>query len=315
MVCIGSPNASKLAEESILHPRRNKLIFCLTFAANYFFMLDLGKYSTLEVEKFEPHGAYLTDGKEDEGRVLLPGKYVPENLKPGDKITVFVYNDSEDRPVATTEKPYIELHHFAILRAKSVTKLGAFMDWGLSKDLLIPFKEQNKEIEEGRSYLVYLNMDYETDRLVGSTRLTKYLATEPVTVGEGEEVDLIVWTRTDLGYKVIINEIHLGLLYHTEIFQDLKLGQHIKGFVKTIREDKKIDVVLQRGGHLSIEPNAQKLLEILEDFGGFLNLNDKSDPDDIARILGMSKKLFKKSVGSLYKAKKIILEDGGIRLV
>ncbi len=276
-------------------------------------MIEIGKYNTLKVEKFERHGIYLYC--EDGERILLPGRYVPDGLRVDDEIEVFVYNDSEDRPIATTEKPYIELYNFAVLRAKSVSKHGAFMDWGLMKDLMIPFSEQNKEIEEGRSYLVYLKLDEATQRLVGSTKLTKYLVTEPVTVGVGEEVDLIAWTKSDLGVKVIINETHLGLVFTSDIHQDIKLGEELKGYIKFIRPDNKIDVRLQKDAYLNIEPNAVKILKRLERNDGFLDLNDKSDPVLITEMLGMSKKAFKSAVGSLYKARRITISDNGLHLV
>jgi len=174
--------------------------------------------------------------------VLLPKRYVSSNLKIDDELTVFIYNDSEDRPVATTEEPLVALNDFAMLKAVGNTKYGTFMDWGLAKDLLVPFREQNKEMREGYYYLIYLYLDEETNRLVGSNKITKYLKSIKPDLKYGEEVDLIVWNKTDLGVKVIVNGAHQGLLYNNEIFNEIKMGDRIKGFVKLIREDNKLDI-------------------------------------------------------------------------
>lgn len=275
-------------------------------------MLEIGCKGTFWIEKFEPHGAYLINESLD--RVLLPQSYLTEGLKEGDSIEVFVYNDSEDRPVAVTTEPYIQLNDFAYLNIKSVTNVGAFADWGLPKDLLIPFREQNQKLVEGHSYVVFMFLDEETNRLVGSTKLAKYLDNNDLTVEENEEVDLIVWTSSDLGVKVIVNKQHLGLVYQNEIFQELKPGDQIKGYVKLIRPDNKLDISLQITGIESLEINAQKIVDVLKQGDGFLALHDKSTPDDIKSILAMSKKAFKSAVGTLYKKRLITIEPDGIHL-
>jgi hypothetical protein len=276
-------------------------------------MINIGHNNTLRVDRILDQGAYLEDLEGNS--VLLPKRYVTTNLKIDDEITVFIYNDSEDRPVATTEEPLLALHDFAMLKAVGNTKYGTFMDWGLSKDLLVPFREQNKEMREGYYYLIYLYLDEETNRLVGSNKITKYLKSIKPDLKYGEEVDLIVWNKTDLGVKVIVNGTHQGLLYNNEIFNEIKMGDRIKGFVKLIREDNKLDISLQKQGYSNIEPNAKKILEKLESNNGFVALNDKSDPTLIVAALGMSKSTFKKSIGALYKLRKISIDKDGIRLL
>lgn len=275
-------------------------------------MIELGLHNTLRVIKFEPQGAYLGDDSLDS--ILLPTKYIPEGLKVDDELVVFVYNDSEQRPIATTLTPLVTLHQFAALKVKSVTTYGAFMDWGLAKDLFVPFSEQRAKLEEGKRYLVYLYLDEQTNRLVGSTKLNKFLRQRLITVKDGDEVDLIVWHRTELGTKVIVNGRYGGLLYANETFKKLKLGQQLTGYVKKLRDDGHMDITLEKPGYASVEPNAQRVLEAIEAAGGHLELHDKSAPEQIYAELQMSKKLFKKALGSLYKAKTITIEEDGIRL-
>ncbi|MFT7612130.1 MAG: putative RNA-binding protein (virulence factor B family) [Parvicellaceae bacterium] len=275
-------------------------------------MIKIGEYNTLRVDRILEQGAYLED--EENRSVLLPTRYIPPGTKVEDNLKVFIYNDSEDRVIATTETPKIELDDFAMLKAISNTKFGTFMDWGLAKDLLIPFREQNKELQEDYFYLIFLYLDEETNRLVGSNKISKYLDNRDLEIREGDEVDLIIWSKTDLGVKVIINGIHLGMVYHNEVFTDLKMGERRKGYVKLIREDNKIDISLQKIGYSNIEPNAKMILEKLESNEGFLPLNDKSDPALISTMFGMSKKTFKKSIGALYKSRKIQIKKDGIHL-
>ena len=275
-------------------------------------MFEIGKYTTLKVDRFQTPGAFLINENEDD--ILLPNKYVSSDLKIGDEIKVFIYLDGEERPVATTIDPAIQLNDYAVLKANSVSKIGAFMDWGLEKDLFIPFREQLSKIQEGKKYLVHLLMDNQTNRLFGTTKLDKYLNDEEVTLQLKEEVDLIIWTSSDLGTKVIINKKYHGLLFSNEIFQELELGQQIKGYVKKIRPDGKIDVSLEKISYKNIEPNAKKILQLLEKSDGFISLNDHSDPDIIKSYLGISKKSFKKALGSLYKQRIILIEKKGIRL-
>ncbi len=275
-------------------------------------MLEIGKHTTLKVDRFQTPGAFLVNENEDD--ILLPNKYVPSNLKIGDEIKVFIYLDGEERPVATTLDPAIHLNEFAVLKANHITKIGAFMDWGLEKDLLIPFREQMSKIQEGKKYLVHLLLDNQTNRLFGTTKLDKYLNDEQITFKIKDEVDLIIWTRSDLGTKVIINKKFHGLLFNNEVFQELELGQHIKGYIKKVRSDGKIDVSLEKISYKNIEPNSQKVLQLLEKNNGFIALNDHSDPALIKSYLGISKKSFKKAIGSLYKKRMIAIEKKGIRI-
>ncbi|MFC6095280.1 S1 RNA-binding domain-containing protein [Flavobacterium qiangtangense] len=276
-------------------------------------MIEIGKYNTLTIDRDTQVGLFLTDGKED---VLLPNKYVPKVFEIGEEISVFVYLDHEQRPVATTLEPYILLNEFALLRVSYVNQVGAFMDWGMEKDILVPFKEQARPMEQGKRYLVYLFMDEKTKRLVASSKTNQFLSNEEITVEVGEEVDLIVSHITDLGINVIINEQHKGLLYKDEVYDEtIRTGDRKRGFIKNIRPDGKIDVALQKQGFEAVEPNAEKILDELRANRGFLRLNDNSHPEDIKTVLKMSKKTFKKAVGVLYKQKLIEIKEDGIYLV
>lgn len=276
-------------------------------------MIEIGKYNTLTIDRDTQVGLFLTDGKED---VLLPNKYVPKVFEIGEEISVFVYLDHEQRPVATTLEPYILLNEFALLRVSYVNQVGAFMDWGMEKDILVPFKEQARPMEQGKRYLVYLFMDEKTKRLVASSKTNQFLSNDEITVEVGEEVDLIVSHITDLGINVIINEQHKGLLYKDEVYDEtIRTGDRKRGFIKNIRPDGKIDVALQKQGFEAVEPNTEKILDELRANRGFLRLNDNSHPEDIKTVLKMSKKTFKKAVGVLYKQKLIEIKDDGIYLV
>ncbi|KOY85146.1 GntR family transcriptional regulator [bacterium 336/3] len=281
-------------------------------------MIEIGKYNTLTILRETKVGLYLglpdenTDPSED---ILLPNKYVPEHFVIGNDITVFVYLDHEERPVATTLKPYILLNEFALLRVNYINKFGAFMDWGMEKDLFVPFKEQARPMEQGHLYLIYMYMDEMTDRLVGSSKINQFLDNENITVENGEKVDLIVSHITELGINVIINEKHQGLLYKNEVFEDLRTGDKIVGYIKNIRPDGKIDVSHQPFGMERVDISGQAILDKLKASRGFLKLNDDSDPEDIKTILKMSKKTFKKAIGTLYKQKLIEIKEDGIYLV
>lgn len=254
-----------------------------------------------------------TDDKDD---ILLPNKYVPKVFEIGEEIVVFVYLDHEERPVATTLQPYILLNEFALLRVNYVNQVGAFMDWGMEKDILVPFKEQARPMEKGKRYLVYLYKDEKTNRLVASSKTNQFLSNENITVEKGEEVDLIVSHITELGINVIINEKHKGLLYKDEVYDEsIRTGDRAIGYIKNIRPDGKIDVSLQKQGYENVEPNAEKILDELRASRGFLRLNDNSHPEDIKTVLKMSKKTFKKAIGSLYKDKLIEIKEDGIYLV
>lgn len=276
-------------------------------------MILLGQHNTLEILRETPPGLFL--GDEEGNEILLPNKYVPSSFEIGDKITVFAYLDSHERPVTTTLKPYTKVNEFALLRVTALSDYGAFLDWGLEKDLFVPFKEQARDMQEGKWYVVYCYLDEETDRLVGSSKTNKFLNNDELTVERFDEVDLIVSRFTELGVEMIINQKHKGLVYNDEIYKDLKLGQKLKGVVKKIREDNKIDLSLQHIGYKNIEPSAQIVLDALERHNGSLELHDKSNPEDIKKLLGMSKKSFKKAIGSLYKQKQIVIKDNGIHLI
>ena len=276
-------------------------------------MIPLGKFTTLTAKRQQPQGIYLEDETGDE--VLLPNKYIPNKFELGDTISVFVYTDSEDRIIATTIKPKIQLHEFACLEVMAVTKFGAFLDWGLEKDLFVPFKEQKLKMKEGQSYIVFLYNDEESDRLVASAKIHKYLNNETLTVEEGEEVNLLIGERTDLGLNVIINNRYKGLLFNNEIFQHINFGDRLKGYIKNIRADHKIDVSLQVQGYKNIEPSAARILDYLKMNRGFMDLTDKSKPADIMAKLEMSKKSFKKALGNLYKKKMVKLAKEGTYLL
>jgi predicted RNA-binding protein (virulence factor B family) len=282
-------------------------------------MIEIGKYNTLTILRDTKVGLFLGNETEDpEGihDILLPNKYVPNQFEIGDELTVFVYLDHEERPVATTLEPYILLNEFALLRVNYVNQVGAFMDWGMEKDILVPFKEQARPMEKGKRYLVYLYMDEKTNRLVASSKTNQFLNNENLTVENGEEVDLIVSHITEIGINVIINEKHKGLVYKDEVYDDaIRTGDRMRGYIKTIRPDNKIDVSLHKLGYQNIEPNAQKILDELKASRGFLRLNDSSHPEDIKTVLKMSKKTFKKAIGSLYKDRKIEMKDDGIYLI
>ncbi|HLV15458.1 MAG TPA: S1-like domain-containing RNA-binding protein [Xanthomarina sp.] len=276
-------------------------------------MINLGEYNTLEILRESEQGAYLAD--EEGNEVLLPNRYVPESFKIWDKIEVFVYLDNEERLVAVTDKPYIKKGDFALLRCNAVTEHGAFLDWGMLKELFCPFGEQAFKMKKGGWYFVYCFLDEKTNRLVASSKTNQFLDNRELTVSEFEEVDLIVSHPSDIGMNVIINKKHLGLIFNDDIFQDLSVGDRLKGYVKKIRPGNKIDVVLGQIGYRNIEPNADAIMMELRDNDGYLKLTDKSDPEDIKQILQMSKKSFKKAVGSLYKQKLIEIKDDGIYLI
>lgn len=275
-------------------------------------MITIGKYNTLEILRETSVGLYLGD---DEGNdILLPNKYVPNEYEIGDSIAVFCYLDHEERPIATTLTPKIALNDFAMLKVVEVNAIGAFMDWGLEKHLFVPFKEQARKMEEGKWYLVYMYLDEKTGRLTASSKTNNFISNEELTVERFEEVDIIISRFTEIGVEVIINQQHKGLVYQDEIFEKVSLGERKKGVIKKIREDNKIDVALQQIGFKNIEPSAQKVLDFLTKNNGFVGLHDKSDAEDIQAILGMSKKSFKKAIGSLYKQKKVELKPDGVYL-
>jgi predicted RNA-binding protein (virulence factor B family) len=278
-------------------------------------MINIGIDNTLTILRDTKVGLFLGTGIEGE-EILLPNKYVPKKFTVGDEITVFVYLDHEERPVATTLEPFIYLNEFALLRVNYINQFGAFMDWGLEKDLFVPFKEQARPMEKGKRYLVHMYLDEKTNRLVGSSKTNQFLSNEDLKVAESDEVDLIISHITDAGINVIINERYKGLLYKDQVYDDsIRPGDRMVGYIKTIRPDKKIDVTLQQSGYAKVEPNAEKILAELRASRGFLRLNDESHPEDIKTVLKMSKKTFKKAIGALYRERLIEIKDDGIYLI
>ena len=276
-------------------------------------MIQIGEYNTLTIIREKEQGLYLSD--EEDNEILLPKRYVPSEFKIWDKLEVFVYLDNDERFVAVTDKPYIQRGEFAVLRCNQVSEHGAFLDWGLVKELFCPFSEQAFKMKNGGWYLVYCFVDEKTERLVASSKTNKFLNNIELTVEEFETVDIIVSHPSDIGMNVIVNKKHLGLIYKDNIFQDLSIGDKLKGLVKKIRKDNKLDIALGEIGYRNIEPNAEAIMVELEDNGdGFINLTDKSSPEDIKEMLQMSKKSFKKAVGSLYKQKLITIKEDGIYL-
>ena len=261
-------------------------------------MINIGAYNTLKILRDTDPGLFLGDDEDND--VLLPNKYVPEQFEIGDELTVFVYLDHEERPVATTLKPHIKPGEFALLRCNYTNQFGAFLDWNLEKDLFCPFKEQAFKMRKGDWYLVYCYMDEETDRLVASSKTNSFLSNKELSVNQFDEVDLIVSHPSEIGMNVIVNESHLGLIFKDDLFKEISVGDRLKGIVKKVRSDNKLDISLGQIGYRNIEPNAQLIVQELEDNSGFLALTDKSDPEEIKEILQMSKKVFKKALGTLY---------------
>lgn len=273
-------------------------------------MTQLGKINTLSIVKHVDFGVYL-DG-ENMGEILMPKRYVTPDMKDGDEVTVMVYLDGEERYVATTEVPLAQVGDFAWLKVNKIENAGAFLDWGLSKELLVPFSEQKIKMEEGRSYLVYIYIDKVTDRITASMKLEKFFDSTTPEYAKNEEVDIIVWTPTEIGYKAIVNGKHQGVLYKNEVFKKLVTGQKMKAYIKKVREDGKIDLILDKPGYVKIDSTAQSIMTLLEKAGGFLPYNDKTDPEVIYNIFGISKKAFKQSIGNLFKQRLITLSDKGI---
>lgn len=275
-------------------------------------MAILGKVNPLKVVKEVEFGVYLDGGSD--GEILLPKRYVPENCHIDDVLKVFIYNDSEDRLVATTETPFAQVGEFVSLQVVEVNAVGAFLDWGLMKHLFVPFREQKLRMEEGRRYPVFVYVDFDSKRITASAKIEKFVDEGEPELEEGQEVDLLVYKKTDLGWKAVINQQYTGMLYDNELFQDIVTGQSLKGFVKQIRPDFKIDLMLQKPGFEKIDDFAVALHEALKSANGFLPLTDKSPAEDIYNRFGVSKKTFKKAVGDLYKKRIITLEPEGLRL-
>lgn len=275
--------------------------------------IRLGEYNHLTVTKQVDFGMYLDGG--DEGEILLPSRYVPEGCKPGDELDVFIYLDNEERPVATTLVPKAKVGDFAFLEVAWVNQYGAFLDWGLMKDLFCPFREQKMKMEKGKGYIVHVHTDDESYRIVASAKVERYLDDTFPEYKKGEEVDLLVWQKTELGFKVIINNRHGGLVYHSQVFKDIHTGDRMKGYIDNVRADGKIDVTLQPTGKRQTKEFGETLLQYLKDNGGTCDLGDKSAAEDIYSRFSVSKKTFKKAVGDLYKQRIITIGEDGIKLV
>ncbi|MBK7805095.1 MAG: S1-like domain-containing RNA-binding protein [Saprospiraceae bacterium] len=274
-------------------------------------MAQLGQINHLKIVRKVDFGFYL-DG-ENLGEILMPKRYIFPDMKIGDTIDVMVYLDGEERLLATTEIPFAQVGDFAYLKVNKIENVGAFLDWGLSKELLVPFSEQKVKMEEGKSYVVHVYIDKITDRITGSMKLEKFINKEKPEYTINQEVDLLIWTLTDVGYKAIINNQHIGVIYKNEIFRKISNGQKMKGYIKKIRDDDKIDLTLDKIGYTKIDSFAQLILNAIEKSGGFLPYNDKTDPEIIYNIFGMSKKVFKQSIGNLFKQRYIEITPEGIK--
>jgi len=280
-------------------------------------MIKLGDYNTLKIVKTVDFGLYLDGG--EEGEILLPQRYVTKDMKVGDEISVFIYLDQEERPVATTETPYAKVGEFVSLEVAWVNQFGAFLNWGLMKDIFCPFREQKKRMEQGQRHIVYIKVDEDSYRLMATAKVEKYLTTPIITdlpsLQHSAEVDILVWQKTDLGFKVIVNNKFQGLIFENQIFQPLHSGMKLKAYVDHVRQDGKIDIVLQQTGRQQTLDFAETLLRYLYENDGFCNLGDKSPAELIYDRFQVSKKAYKKAIGDLYKRRLITIEDEGIRLV
>jgi uncharacterized protein len=274
-------------------------------------MIKLGDYNLMEVSRFTNSGAYLRLGDEE---ALLPRKFVDPSLKEGDKIEVFVFTDSEDRLTATTQKPKAKAGEFAFLKVVDISKYGAFLDWGLDKDLMVPFSEQKEKMEEDQKYIVRVAIDHRSKRLIGSSKVRDFFRTDVSGLKVGQKVNLFVYGTTDLGIKVIIDELYDGLLYKNEVFEPLDIGERTVGHIKKIREDGKLDVTLYKAGMEGVKDAETVILNQLKLSGGYLPYNDSTSPEVIRDELMMSKKTFKKAIGSLYKDRIIVFQDNGFVL-
>jgi len=275
-------------------------------------MIKIGEYNLLKVIKEKSMGVFLDDGAEG---ILLPKRFVPLHTKIGDELTVFLYHDGEDRPIATTQKPFGILGDIVKLKAVSVTHQGAFLDWGLMKDLFIPKSKIKNFMAPNGEYLVKIVMDEKTGRLAATEKLEPFLSNETLTIKIKDEVDLIVYRQTDIGYEVIINNIHKGILHNNEIYRNISIGDRFNGFIKNILPENKIDVAAGKPGYQRVEDETEKVIRLLKENDGYLPYHDKSSPEDIYAFFGMSKKTFKMTTGNLYRQHKIIFTKTGIQLL
>ncbi len=275
-------------------------------------MIAIGKYNQLKVKKTVDFGVYLYGG--DDLEILLPTRYVPENTEVDDELEVFIYNDSEDRIIATTERPLAQVGDFAFLKVVGQHQAGAFLDWGLLKDLFVPLSEQAKAMKIGNYYVVYVYLDRITQRIVASSKIEKYLDNEPVDVSEGQEVEITVYDETPMGYKAVVNNKFSAVLYSNEVFINIQLGMKLPAYIKKIREDEKIDLSIHPKGYDAILPLSDKILQYIKQQGGEINITDHSPAEEIYAAFGISKKMYKKALGNLYKQKMIVLNEKNVQL-
>ncbi|OQY49845.1 MAG: GntR family transcriptional regulator [Desulfobacteraceae bacterium 4572_87] len=275
-------------------------------------MAEIGRINNLTVKRKRDYGVHLDGG--GSGDILLPKKHMPKECRPGDAVEVFVYADREGHLRATTQKPYATVGQFAELRVAANTSAGSFLDWGMEKDLLVPKKEQQSKMAEGKSYVVFVFLDKKTNRVTASSKLDKFLDLQPPDYEVGEGVDLLICDKTDMGYKVVVNNSHWGMVYQNEVFQKLHTGQRLKGYIKLIRDDLKIDISLQQPGYRKIDDISRNILKTIKDLGGNIAVTDKSPPREIYARFGVSKKTFKKAIGTLYKKRLITIDTNGIKL-
>ena len=275
-------------------------------------MIHVGKYNELEVIKLMDFGIYLGDGSVE---ILMPAKWVPADVRIGDMLEVFIFRDSEGRLIATTIKPFAIADEFAYLEVQQANSMGAFLDWGMEKNLLVPFREQPGKLEEGKSYVVFVYVDDETNRVVASAKLNRFIERDDIDLKAGDVVDLLIYSETDKGLNAIINNRYAGLIYRNEIFGNVRVGDKVKGYVKLIREDNKIDLSLQKSGFELVDDVKWRILNLLKEKNGFLPLTDDSTPDEIKAALQISKKAFKKAVGALYRDRLVRITDKGVELV
>ncbi len=275
-------------------------------------MIKIGEYNELEVIKQLDFGIYL---RADDAEILMPTKWVPAGTQIGDMLNVFIFRDSDDRLIATTVTPFATANTFAYLEVKQANNFGAFLDWGMDKDLLVPFREQPVKMEQGRSYVVYVYVDETTNRLVASVKLTRYIKNNDIRVMDGDQVDLLIYSETPMGFNAIVNNMYSGLIYKNEIFETIRIGDKVKGFVKQVREDNKIDLSLQKSGFELVDDVKWRILKMMKEENGFLSLNDNSSPEEIKAKLQISKKAFKKAIGALYRERLVKLTDKGVVLI
>lgn len=272
--------------------------------------IELGKFNALEIVKQVDFGLYLDGG--EEGEILLPNRYVPDVWEIGDYLNVFLYLDNEERLIATTLTPLVQVGQFAYLEVAWVNQYGAFLNWGLMKDLFVPFSEQKMKMQVGNRYIIHAHLDDESFRIVASAKVERYLSKEMPEYEVGDEVDVLIWQKTELGFKAIVDHKYSGLIYENEVFSSLHTGVKVKAYIKQVREDGKIDLILQKPGFEKVEDFSKQLLDYIEEHGGKISITDKSPAEEIYNVFGVSKKTFKKAVGDLYKKRLIVLKENQI---